>query len=223
VERFDRDTVRSRLDYERLLDGFAERRIDVLVGTQMIAKGHDFPWVTLVGVVSVDAGLALPDFRATERTFQLLTQVAGRAGRGERPGRVIVQTYHPGNEAIRLAATQDYRSFFERESRIRRLMLYPPFAAMANIVVSAGRRDVARSAAEKIAERLRAAGDRRLRLLGPALAPIERVRYRWRAQVVVRSPSRAVLRRALEAAAAGSDGPPRGVTVDIDVDPVHLL
>ena len=202
---------------------FAAGSVDILVGTQMIAKGHDFPNVTLVGVVSVDAGLALPDFRATERTFQLLTQVAGRAGRGSEPGQVIVQTYHPDNEAIRLASLQDYEAFYARESRIRRITHYPPYAVLANIIVRAKERDVAAQGAREVAQRLRSAAPPGLRILGPALAPVERVRYQWRAQLLIRSRERRALRAAL-VALRGSTEPRSGRSVvDVDVDPLHLL
>src|SRR5262245_64815271 len=129
IARLDRDTTRRRGSFEQIIMEFASGGIDLLVGTQMIAKGHDFHNVTLVGVVSVDAGLALPDFRAAERTFQLLTQVAGRAGRGDRAGRVIIQTYHPYHYALRHACAQDYEAFYEEELRYRQNHSYPPFVA----------------------------------------------------------------------------------------------
>ena len=143
IARLDRDTVTGKRQFEDILNNFRERNFDILVGTQMIAKGHDIPNVTLVGVVSADVGLGMPDFRAAERTFQLLTQVAGRAGRGHLPGVVYMQTINPDHYAIRLAADQDYNTFFEKELQFRRFMKYPPFSAMANILVraaEAGRR-----------------------------------------------------------------------------------
>ena len=221
--RLDRDAVKSRADFDRVLLAFAAREIDVLVGTQMLAKGHDFPRVTLVGVVSVDAALALPDFRATERAFQLLTQVSGRAGRGENPGLVLLQTYHPGNEAVRLAALQDYDAFFERESRLRKLMGYPPHSALANIIVRSRRRATAEAVAATVAEALRRAAPAGLRLLGPALAPVERARYQWRAQVLARSTDRALLRRALLQAREAWKKPAGDAVVEVDIDPLHLL
>src|SRR5262249_47163991 len=130
VERLDRDSIRRKGALAALLTRFRDGKIDVLVGTQMIAKGHDFPRVTLVGVVSADVGLGLADFRAAERTFQLLTQVAGRAGRGEQPGQAIVQSLYPDHYSIQMACRQDYPSFFERELRFRRAMQYPPFASI---------------------------------------------------------------------------------------------
>ena len=137
IARLDRDTVSGKRDYETILSGFRDGAFDILVGTQMIAKGHDIPNVTLVGIVSADIGLGLPDFRAAERTFQLLTQAAGRAGRGETPGIVLIQTVNPDHYAIRCAAAQDYEAFYSKEIEFRRLMSYPPFAALANVVVRA--------------------------------------------------------------------------------------
>src|SRR4029450_7782689 len=135
IARIDRDTTANRRRFEKSVKDFSEGSIDTLVGTQMLAKGHDFPNVTLVGVISVDAGLALPDFRAAERAFQLITQVAGRAGRGELPGRVLIQTYHPHHYALRHACAQDYRGFYDEEIRHRRNHAYPPFVALALLLV----------------------------------------------------------------------------------------
>src|ERR1700745_4002821 len=133
--RLDRDTARTKRQYQETLGAFADGALDILVGTQMLAKGHDFQRVTLVGVVSADSSLRLPDFRAAERTFQLLTQVAGRAGRGELPGRVLIQTFYPDHYAIQDAVKQDYLSFFERELHFRHMMAYPPFTSLANVIV----------------------------------------------------------------------------------------
>ena len=135
IARMDRDTVSGKRHFETILTGFRERAFDILVGTQMIAKGHDIPNVTLVGVISADIGLGMPDFRAAERTFQLLTQVAGRAGRGELPGQVLVQTINPDHYAIRHAAAQDFTAFYNQEIHFRKAMRYPPFSALANVLV----------------------------------------------------------------------------------------
>src|SRR5713226_6898516 len=143
VTRLDRDTVSGKRQYETILQSFRDRDFDILVGTQMIAKGHDIPNVTLVGVVSADVGLGMPDFRAAERTFQLLTQVAGRAGRGDLPGIVLVQTINPDHYAIRMASAQDYQAFYDKELNFRRLMHYPPFSAMANLLVRHEKQEVA--------------------------------------------------------------------------------
>src|SRR5437588_7830787 len=133
--RIDRDTKMRRHDFEKTLMDFSKGEIDLLVGTQMLAKGHDFPNVTLVGVLSVDASLALPDFRSAERTFQLITQVAGRAGRGDKAGRVLIQTYHPEHYALKHACAQDYAGFYEEEIRHRKSMSYPPFVALASLLI----------------------------------------------------------------------------------------
>ena len=149
IARLDRDTVTGKRQFEEILQGFREGNFDILVGTQMIAKGHDIPNVTLVGVVSADVGLGMPDFRAAERTFQMLTQVAGRAGRGDLPGIVLMQTINPDHYAIRMAAPQDYQAFYEKELQFRRLMHYPPFTAMANMLVRAEKQeDALRMSAE---------------------------------------------------------------------------
>src|SRR5208283_3603924 len=143
IARLDRDTVTGKRQYETILNEFREGNYDVLVGTQMIAKGHDIPNVTLVGVVSADVGLGMPDFRAAERAFQLLTQAAGRAGRGDLPGIVLVQTYNPDHYAIRMAAAHDYQAFYEKELNFRRMMRYPPFSAMANVLVRSEKKEMA--------------------------------------------------------------------------------
>src|ERR1043166_9028410 len=189
IGRIDRDTKSRRHEFEKTLLDFSKGEIDLLVGTQMLAKGHDFPNVTLVGVVSVDAGLALPDFRAAERTFQLITQVAGRAGRGDLPGRVLIQTYHPQHYALRHATAQDYRGFYEEEIRHRRNHAYPPFVALALILV----RHKDPATVFRIAQQLRTAlnnanRDHACRVLGPAPAPLSRLRGEHR----VRSEERRV-------------------------------
>jgi len=135
IARLDRDTVRTKREYQQILGAFADGELDILVGTQMVAKGHDFQRVTLVGVVAADLALGRPDFRAAERTFQLLTQVAGRAGRGELAGEVLVETYYPEHYAIQLAVRQDYVSFYEKEAHFRRMLHYPPFTALASVLV----------------------------------------------------------------------------------------
>src|SRR5207253_7174776 len=135
VERLDADAARRRTHFRKVLSDFRQGKLDILVGTQLIAKGHDFPGVTLVGAVSADIGLGLPDFRAAERTFQLLTQAAGRAGRGSLAGIVLIQTINPDHYAVKYASMQDYQGFYEKEIQFRRLMRYPPFSALANVLV----------------------------------------------------------------------------------------
>ena len=220
LARLDRDTVRRRGAAQALLDRFARRETDVLVGTQMVAKGHDFPAVTLVGVISADVGLGLADFRAAERTFQLLTQVAGRAGRGDLPGEAIVQTFHPEHYSIDHACRQEYEPFFQAEMRYRRALRYPPVVAMINVVVRAGTMPAARRAAAGLADELRAAGGG-YRVLGPAPAPLTRLRGEHRAQIFLKGTRRRALREAVRAALDRHPTLRRRVTVD--VDPLTVL
>ena len=225
IARLDRDTTRSRGSLEHILMEFAGGGIDLLVGTQMIAKGHDFHNVTLVGVVSVDAGLGLPDFRAAERTFQLLTQVSGRAGRGDRPGRVLIQTYHPEHYSLVCARDQNYEEFYRREIVFRRTMHYPPFAALINVLIHDKDFDRAGSTASDFARELRdAAKGSGIRVLGPAPAAISRMRSEYRFQVLIKAQNRARAREALEVAmdrVTGAGHNPR--SINIEVDPVNLM
>jgi primosomal protein N' (replication factor Y) (superfamily II helicase) len=222
VARLDRDAVRRKGALAALLSRFRDGEIDVLVGTQMIAKGHDFPRVTLVGVVSADVGLGVADFRASERTFQLLTQVAGRAGRGEQRGEAIVQTIYPDHYSIQLACRQDYAAFFERELRFRKAMRYPPLVSLVNTIVRArtfsGAMDDAADVVEKV-RRSSAASD--MRVLGPAPAPLGRLRGEYRAQLLIKGANRRAMRETLQAAIAGRPELHRRVVVD--VDPLSVL
>ncbi len=223
VARMDRDTVTSKRHYESILYGFRAHDYDVLVGTQMIAKGHDIPNVTLVGVVSADVGLGMPDFRAAERTFQLLAQAAGRAGRGDRPGQVLIQTINPDHYAIRYAAAQDYEGFYRKELEFRRAMRYPPFSALANVLVRSPDQQKAWRMAAELAERLNPAPPE-LKVLGPAEAPVPRLKREYRYQTLIKAASRRVLRPALEALrdwARRQDWSPTALV--IDVDPISLL
>ena len=223
VARMDRDAVRRKGALGTMLARFRDGAIDVLVGTQMIAKGHDFPRVTLVGVVSADVGLGLADFRSSERTFQLLTQVAGRAGRGERPGQAIVQTIYPDHYSIRLGCRQDYPAFYERELQFRRAMRYPPVLSLVNAVVRSRTYAGAMGDAANVVKRLReAAGDcRELRVLGPAPAPLGKLRGEYRAQFLIKSTNRKRMREALAAAIAARPELQRRIAVD--VDPLNVL
>jgi len=223
VARLDRDAARSRRAVSDVLSSFERGEIDVLVGTQMVAKGHDFPGVTLVGVISVDAMLALPDFRSTERAFSLLTQVAGRAGRGDRPGLVLLQTHHPDNEAVRLACAHDYASFYRREIRLRRLLGYPPTAHVVNLIVRHADRDRAGREARAIGRELAAIGDPAVELRGPAFAPVARLKGAYRAQILMKSRSRRALRQVLNRATDKLQVPIERGLLDIDVDPQDLM
>ncbi|MGH9783246.1 MAG: replication restart helicase PriA, partial [Terriglobia bacterium] len=180
IGRLDRDAARGRGQAELILAAFRSHEFDILVGTQMIAKGHDIHLVTLVGVVSADVGLARPDFRAAERTFQLMTQVSGRAGRGALPGEVIIQTYYPEHYAIRAAAAQDYAMFYKQEIRFRELMHYPPFTVLANILVKNPSAETALKLTGSLGRHLESAHDPGLKILGPAAAPIHRLKKDYR-------------------------------------------
>jgi primosomal protein N' (replication factor Y) (superfamily II helicase) len=224
VARLDRDSVRTKREYQQVLGAFAKGQVDILVGTQMVAKGHDFGRVTLVGVLSADLALGRPDFRAAERTFQLLTQVAGRAGRGELPGEVLVETYYPEHYAIECAARQDYTSFYEKEAQFRRLLHYPPFTALASVLVRDRKVENAVRWSRSLALRLEPFEKQGVKVLGPAAAPLARLRRDYRFQFVLKSPHRAALRRALVAAMDFSkEKKIPSTAVLVDVDPVSLL
>ena len=220
VARVDRDTIRRRGAIGAVLSRFARGDIDVLVGTQMIAKGHDFPRVTLVGVISADVGLGLADFRAAERTFQLLTQVAGRAGRGEARGEAIVQTLHPAHYSIVHATRQDYPAFFAAECHYRQAMRYPPAVALVNAVVKARTFGSAMDDAGEIVRALRWGGEP-YRVLGPAPAPLSRLKGEHRAQFFMKGTHRAAMRQALLKALA--DRPEIRRRTIVDIDPMSML
>jgi primosomal protein N' (replication factor Y) len=220
----DRDTVRGRSDMERLLTKLHSGETNLLVGTQMIAKGHDIHGVTLVGVVGADFALGLPDFRAAERVFQLLTQVSGRAGRGELPGKVVVQTYHPDHYAIEFAAKHDYPGFVAREMQYRKWMHYPPFAVLANVVVQSQKLEEAIAWASELGRWFEGARLEKVRVMGPAAAPIVRLKRVYRYHFVLKAEKRQTLGAALRAMLVFADGkgiPRRNLMVDVDA--VHLM
>lgn len=224
IGRMDRDTVRGRNDLERLLAKLHAGEINLLVGTQMIAKGHDIHGVTLVGVVGADHALGLPDFRAAERTFQLLTQVAGRAGRGELPGKVIVQTYYPEHYAVQCAQQHDFHGFAEREMKYRRWMSYPPYAAMTNVLLQGEDFGQVAGWASALGRWLAAAEFPDVRVLGPASAPVARIKRMYRMHLLLKAQSRQALQRVLRLLihhAAQVGIPARNLIVDVDA--VHLL
>jgi len=224
IGRMDRDTVRGRSDMERLLARLHAGEINLLVGTQMIAKGHDIHGVTLVGVIGADFQLGLPDFRAAERVFQLLTQVSGRAGRGDLPGKVLVQTYHPDHYAIQFAAQHDYPGFVTKEMNYRRWMHYPPFAVLANVVIQSEKLEEATAWAGTLGRWFQQARLDKVRVLGPAAAPIVRLKRIYRFHFVLKAERRQALGAALRAmlAHAETQGLARRNLV-IDVDAVHLM
>jgi primosomal protein N' (replication factor Y) (superfamily II helicase) len=221
IGRMDRDTVRGRYDLEHLLARLHSGEINLLVGTQMIAKGHDIHSVTLVGVVGCDHALSMPDFRAAERVFQLMTQVSGRAGRGDLPGRVVVQTYYPDHYAILAATTHDYAAFAERELKFRRMMHYPPFAALANVLVQSPKLEEAAAWAGILGKYLLQNQNLgpAVRVLGPCTAPIARIKNVYRFHMILKSANRKALNEALRgmlAHAAEKDVPRRNLIVDVD-------
>ena len=225
IARLDRD-VASGKQVEKILDKVRAREVDILVGTQMVTKGHDLPHVTLVGVINADAALSIPDFRAPERAFQLLVQVAGRAGRGDSPGKVLVQTYDPEHHAIVHAVRHDVMGFFDRELRDRKELGYPPFSRMVFARVDAMDEKEALDAAAMLARAARAAtrdGAGPLEVLGPSPAPIAKVRNRFRFRVMLRSTSRERLRQGALAIHVAIGSLPRTVRASIDVDPVGAL
>ena len=224
IGRLDRDTARGRRQAEAILAAFRNHALDILVGTQMIAKGHDIHRVTLVGVITADIGLARPDFRSAERTFQLLTQVSGRAGRGDLPGEVVIQTYYPDHYAIRAAAAQDYVLFYQQELRFRQLMHYPPFTVLANLLVRSPSAETALKLAGRLGRHLEAHQKPGIKLLGPAAAAIHRLKRDYRYQFLMKASRRSLLREVLLSCRefAQREHFPAASLV-IDVDPQSLL
>jgi primosomal protein N' (replication factor Y) len=217
ILRWDSDSTRAKGSHERILTEFVEHQADILIGTQMVTKGLDIPLVTVVGVINADSGLNLPDFRATERAFQLLSQVAGRAGRGPRGGEVIFQTYNPEHFAIQAAAKHDYRMFYEKEIIYRRQLGYPPFFSLASLVYSHTNDTNCRKESERLKAQLEhesnARGMAGLTIIGPAPAFIHRLRGRYRWQLVLRGNDLPEFLREVPL--------PRGWIIDID--PVGLV
>jgi primosomal protein N' (replication factor Y) (superfamily II helicase) len=224
IARLDRDTARTKQQYQETLGAFASGALDILVGTQLLAKGHDFQRVTLVGVISADSALSLPDFRAAERTFQLLTQVAGRAGRGELPGRVLIQTYYPEHYAIQDAVRQDYMGFYERELQYRRMMGYPPFTSLANVIIRDANLEKAIRWSRRLSEYFSPYDGKGVRILGPASAPLAKLKKEHRYQFLVKSPKRSVITKLLSGVLAFCDANEIPQTaVLVDMDPLTLL
>ena len=221
----DSDTTTRPGDSERILRGLDRGEIDILIGTQMITKGHDFPAITLVGVVAADASLNLPDFRAAERTFQILTQVSGRGGRGDQPGRVIIQTFNPGHYAIQRAKDHDYAGFYADELPLRRQLAYPPFSRLIGLHFSSLKKEEGKRAVVGIGARARemalAMTGEKMDVIGPAESPLSRIRGRYRWQLLLRGkesgPLHLLAQRLLEG--AGRDG----LEIQVDVDPVNFM
>jgi primosomal protein N' (replication factor Y) len=230
IGRMDRDTTHRKGSHERILTEFRDGNIDILIGTQMIAKGHDIPEVTFVGVVFADVSLDLPDFRAAERTFNLLTQVAGRAGRGVWPGRVLIQTFHPDHYCVQAAQRHDFGHFYSHEIVFRKELNYPPFSKLINLMISGTHEADSRQAATALGERARTllATQKdyrdRIQVVGPSAAPLARLRGRYRFHLFVKSPSARHLhhftRNLLTAASPVISG--KAIRVQVDVDPLQV-
>lgn len=225
IERIDRDTMSKRGQMEKILMSFDRGEINMLIGTQMLAKGHDFHNVTLVGVISVDIGLGIPDFRSAERTFQLLTQVAGRAGRGNLPGKVMIQTYYPEHYALKHAAKQDFDAFRKDELKFRKQMNYPPFVVLASIMIKDKNQRYAERNAWLLGECLvRANNEKKCRVLGPAEATIARLKGEYRFQILIKSADRRSLRNLIDFGL--SDAEARNCDlkiIQIEIDPINLM
>ncbi|HLJ91152.1 MAG TPA: primosomal protein N' [Candidatus Angelobacter sp.] len=224
IGRLDRDTVKNRHDFERVLNQFHAGEINLLVGTQMIAKGHDVHGVTLVGVVGADYALGFPDFRAAERTFQLLTQVAGRSGRGETPGRVILQTFHSDHYAIQFARRHDYQGFYEKEVLYRRFMRYPPFSALANVLVRNDNLEHVMKWTGQLGKWFETKRHEGVRVLGPSVAPILRLKRDYRYHFILKGAGREKLNATLRnmLAFAEQEKIPK-TSLIVDVDALSLL
>jgi primosomal protein N' (replication factor Y) len=227
IARLDSDTAKRRGFTESVLRGLRDRSIDIVVGTQMLAKGHDFPGVRLVGVVVADVGLHLPDFRAAERTFQLLTQVAGRAGRDSAPGRVIVQTFDPGHYAIQPVLNHDYERFYAEELGHRKTLGYPPFGRLIRALITGPDEPETRSASLGLARLVEAiavdGSEQELEVLGPAPAPLARLRGRYRYQLLVKGPAGPLLRGAAETLVKATAGLASPLQASVDVNPMSML
>ncbi len=225
IARVDRDTTSKRKEMEKVLEKFSGGELDMLVGTQMLAKGHDFPNVTLVGVISVDAGLAMPDFRSAERTFQLLTQVAGRAGRGSLQGKVLIQTYYPEHYALKHAQTQNYDAFYAEEIEFRKKLSYPPFVALASILIKHPNYNYAFDNAQILKGCLNAANTEKMcRILGVAPAPLSRLKNEFRLQILIKAKNRAKLREMLDFALHDAQEKFCDLKiVYVEIDPINLL
>jgi len=223
VARMDRDAVRTARAFDTIWRDFESGKISILAGTQMVAKGHDIPNVTLVGILSADFLLGMPDFRAAERTFQLITQAAGRAGRGRLPGRVVLQSFHPDHYAVLAAKDHDFETFYERDIRYRRMVGYPPVGALARVEFRHADKARVDLLARKAEAALRTAGDREVRILGPVEPPLARLEGRYRVHILLKAPERQRLRAAIAAFLQGSLGPHNGREMSVEIDPYVLM
>ncbi len=222
LQRMDRDTTRKKLSHYRIVKDMENKKIDALLGTQMVAKGHHFPDVTLSAIVSADIALNLPDFRSAERAFQLFTQLAGRAGRGDFPGRAYIQSYEPGHYVFDYVKGHDYAGFYKKEMELRRELAYPPFSRLIRIILSFRTRDAAKKVIKEITGKIKRSAAQGVEILGPAPAPIEKIRNLWRWHLILKGKRSKTLRQA-----AGSIleqiRDVKNVRIDVDVDPINLL
>jgi primosomal protein N' (replication factor Y) len=225
----DRDTTTRKGAYGRIVRAMESGDVDILVGTQMVVKGHDFPNITLVGIICADTVLNFPDFRATERTFQLLTQAAGRAGRGDEIGRVIIQTYNPDHYSIQKAKDHDFLSFYQEEIARREELAYPPFSRLANLRVSGNKEEVTQAFAKHLArvgsqiKKRRKAYRNALDLLGPCSAPLGKLKGKYRWQMLVKSDRADTLHRFIGELLSRVEKEAIGVRLEVDVDPLNLM
>ena len=228
IARMDMDTTSGKWGHAEILDRFGAGDVDILIGTQMIAKGLDFPNVTLVGVIDADVGINLPDFRASERCFQLLSQVAGRAGRGARGGRVLIQTRTPDHHAVRCAVTHDYHAFVRQELRDRESPVYPPHTNLASVLVTGSEQGITAETAEQVAgwlrELVRQRAEGRVEVIGAAPSALERIKQRWRWHVMLRTENSRLLSRVCRYLLERFEVPnTAGLRVAVDRDPVTML
>jgi len=222
LRRMDRDTTSRKLSHYRMIKEMEGGSVDVLFGTQMVAKGHDLPAVTLAGILSAEMALNIPDFRAAERAFQLFTQLAGRAGRGEVPGNVYIQTYEPDHYVFEYVKSNDYRGFYEKELSFRRELGYPPFSRLIRIIINFRKKEGIEEAMGVLSKKVREMVTGGVEILGPSKAPIEKIRSRYRWHIILRGGQQAMLRKKVSEILQCLNKM-RGMSVDIDVDPVNLL
>jgi primosomal protein N' (replication factor Y) len=223
ILRMDQDSTRRKGAHISILDSFANREADILLGTQMVAKGLDFPGVVLVGVLQADIGLHFPDFRASERTFQLLTQVAGRAGRADRLGEVVIQSYAPDEACMAMAQAHDYEGFYREEIEERRALGYPPFGRLVRIVVQGEGESLVKDHIGRMASHLRRRSVDSVSVLGPAPAVMSRLRGTYRYTLLLKGTSARALQKMVHSMRVSMQRPPKDMRVIIDVDPVNML
>jgi primosomal protein N' (replication factor Y) len=224
IARLDRDTAQRKHAHVNILSQFLKGDTDILTGTQMIAKGHDFHNVTLAGILAADTSLSFPDFRCAERTFQLLTQMSGRAGRGDLPGQVLIQTFYPEHYCLKFVAQHDYEGFYEKEIRFRKMMHYPPFNGMANILVRDRNLDRAAEVVSAFGKIVQDLSNGQLRILGPTLSPLAKLKGEHRFQLLVKAKSRVMLREVLKRSLETAEAEKLDICrIHIDIDPVTIM